>query len=90
MPTLGAHFSDDRADLVKKAAKSTGGKTVGQYISTAVSQRLERDGFVAGTEQHDIRTEALATADVVGPLATIEVLRKKRAEALAEKAAKVA
>jgi len=89
MPTLGSHYSDDTVRLVKAAVKASGEKGPGPYITGAVLQRLEREGFISGSAAADIRSIALATAEVVGERRVFEVLEQVKKEALAEQAAKV-
>jgi hypothetical protein len=89
MPSLSAHFTDDEIDLVLAAAKISGEKRPGTYITGAVRQRLERDGYVKGTPKADIRLIALATAEVIGEERVLAALEGAKREALAEKAAAV-
>jgi hypothetical protein len=62
MPTLGAHFSDEEAETVGKAAGASTEKKVGPYIKEAVMQRLEREGMLPGNPHAEI----IAAAEEVG------------------------
>lgn len=90
MPTYSCHFSDPEASAVDTAIAASSEKTEGRYIKEAIRQRMEREGYLPDSDNDRIRKEALSTAEVVGTAETIQVLQKKRVEALAEKAAKVA
>lgn len=90
MPTLGSHYSEDEVLMIKAAAKACADRRVGTYIGAAVRQRLEREGFVPGVPTTDVRSIALATAEVIGEQKVLEVLDAAKKEALACKAANIA
>lgn len=90
MPTYSCHISDSEAEAVDAAIAASSEKKEGQYIREAIRQRMEREGFLPDTDRDIVRKEALSTADIAGADQTINILRKVRTEALAEKAAKVA
>lgn len=54
MPTLSAHFQDDEAELVEKAAQVSGQK-IGPYIADAVRTRMLREGQIPGTQEAEAR-----------------------------------
>ena len=90
MPTLGGHFTDDIAEIVKQAAKASEEKQVGPYISAAVRQRLEREGYIANTPRNTVRELALAVADMIGEEAVIVALATVKADVSAKRAATAA
>lgn len=81
MPTLGAHFTEEDADVVEAAAKSSPQKKVGPYIAEAVRQRLTAEGHLPGTPAYDISAEARSAAEVAGAEKVLAALRKVTADA---------
>jgi len=73
MPTLGAHFSDDMAEAVEKAAKSSPEEKVGPYMAEAVRQRMEREGTLA----HNPRAILIAAAEEVGIEHAVAALQRE-------------
>jgi hypothetical protein len=81
MATIPVYFPDDESELVLKAAAAANQKP-SPYAAEAIRERLRREGHIPGTVTHDVRTEALAAAEIAGPervLAALRSLRQERA-----------
>jgi hypothetical protein len=79
MPSISAYFSESEIAIVKRAIGETKEKPA-EYVSNAIRERMRREGHMPGTPAHDVRSEAVATCNVVGPEATLQALRALRAE----------
>lgn len=87
MPSLAGHFPDPLAEIVEAAASTSPEKKVGPYITEAVRQRLEREGFIPNTPRSAVRDLALAAAETAGEEAVIAALTAVKASAAATRAA---
>jgi len=81
MPTLSAHFQDDEAELVEKAARAANQKT-GSYIADAVRARLKVDGI--STPEAEARAVCEDLIASIGGQAVKALLKKAALSSVAE------
>lgn len=72
---------DDLEVIIPERVKALNLPSVSAYVAQLIERDLESAGILPGTPAHDVREEAVAAAEIVGPDRVLAALKGLRTEA---------